>query len=492
MARPPVSELKYRDQRLDAAFVAKARTSDAGRALLAGNLLLDNRTWREVAEHHVYEWPAIYLWTNLNAQRVRWLLGPLCRLLGPAAPLPPLAVGELDDQIGGWLLRHQAMTEALARRASATRLPWLCAAVLRSEVSLASKLAALPHTVRAERLAFVLQPQCDGLDDDVVWQGASGPHRLPEAYVHSMLDDRLRSQELGFARQLLFLRPALVDRAIATGEVLWLLAAGAQALNADQQGLLCEAEMAVPPQDFEEYFRNLSPRDRPCGPVATLAAGPWCTSKTWAFVGDGHAWGCHLDGDRLMSTDPLGYRRHSLLRDRTLQPQANLATADPAVVTSWLHTVLVNPYPGCALVAASVLDRRDLGSRGARCRREAVRDHEEDLSAIWSRRPGVKPRPENETLHFCSAAVCAPAAGDDVDAAARPDERRTSQLGRAGTAWLGAQLSTWEIDLALTLVRDGYEGTAGELVALVRAIQGTPQASATSEPNVEEALAAAS
>lgn len=467
---PPALGLLSSSEPLDPAFVERARGARIGRAALSTNYFLDHQTWLTLARSHDPGWSGVYLRKNLTLRRARYLLGPLSYLLGPDTPLKAYDLAELDEQIAGLLLRRELVDDRIAIKARALQRPWLATAVLRSAlVSAELQRQVAPFAFSADRLAWLVHPARRTLSDDEAWAIATGPGELYDCYRLTVFDDHLRRDETLLAPQLLWLRPGLASRAIATGAPVWLLAASCQALTADAQAALCAAEAAMSSGAWDDHTHN-RPELRRCGPVANLAAGPWATEATWEFVGSGRALGCHLEAERLLSTDSLGYRRHRLLRDRSELPRTDLSTAPVGEVGAWLEWATWNDALVAPYVAAAVLERRDLGPRLARQRVAILRDAHDAGIALLAHRSRARSLPASpQPAHFCSPDVEKPRTMWPFEASAP-----MHHLGAEGTGWMAERLDVDELEVALVLAAGGFEGSLESLVDVARALCASP------------------
>jgi hypothetical protein len=244
-------------------------------------------------------------------------------------------------------------------------------ALASSAFTLTEKQAIAKKAYLSARLTWLNSKECDALADSTVYALATAPDVMADRFAHSMFHDQMSVHTFNQQAQLLYLRPALIDAALASGDPQWYHAAACVPLSRDQQLALitlCEAYWSSSDEYRPDYLRNRS--ELLADPLSTLACTPWripevehrLANNPPLFKGAGTIKQGELQDGYYWRIDPSQY------------PPCDLASASAAQADTWVNYrvhalsshslaipfVVLEAYRNKGLTAAQVSYRRNL------------------------------------------------------------------------------------------------------------------------------------
>lgn len=359
---------------------AHALKTDSGQDLLRANVLLGTSTWDALLatcpEEGLCTYQVRCFTENLTRRRVERLLRAGDRL---ERMLSATTLWDVDWAIARALNRHGvgARTVGPLRRC-ARLLPITSAAVLRGTAPLALKVELARHAFEAPRLLWLATEEADGLGDEEVWDLAVNGKILSVGLERTVFGDEDQKHAGHMRAQLLYARPSLIDRALASSDERWWFAASMVPLTPAHQELLQTLTKA--------NWQTGTPRPwlgKLCdayaaamlNPMVRVAQGPWCTKASFDFVIARHfsrrgSWGISLENSA------FSWRCYPLRVGSLLDTDRGVGDLDDASLCRWL----AGSEPHHFVVAESL--RRPLSGTAARLRRAAVVQVLDTLPAV--------------------------------------------------------------------------------------------------------------
>jgi len=331
-----------------------------GRQALRGNAHLAQPVWKELLRTHQRRDFTTYITKNLTRDRALALLRN-----SELEQIEPFR-SDLDIALCSWL-RTNTVSARFIGPLLRSKLPLVTAVVLRSDQFSVSQKAAVAATAYpAHRTAWLNSVEADVLTDEQLFALANADDPICPSLYSTGFGNALSAATFNERCQLLYLRPQLIDRAIATHDESWLHAAASVPLTPAQQiQLIAGCGARWRPTDDNNYnYMGGTQADCNFDPIATAAATPWRTQPLIDALAAGPLYhnAVQLDSGKLKTAYYTSY-------NLGLMPICDPTTASPEIAEQWLGQVYSCWAPSNQYVTLEFLKNKKLPRGTQRLRR---------------------------------------------------------------------------------------------------------------------------